>query len=150
MDTVGKRLRAARMKCGYTMLQLHDMTGLSTGNISDIENDRNMPSVSSLIPLSKALDLSIDWILTGEENETRIPEHSFSVEDNATLQLERDLVSMFRILNKHDQDNVFDFVTMLYEKAIDKKGSVASTYTADERRRTSEPGANEDGQSGIA
>lgn len=150
MDTVGKRLRAARVKCGFTMLQLHDMTGLSTGNISDIEHDRNMPSVSSLIPLSKALDLSIDWILTGEESEARISEPSFSTEDNVALQIEHDLISMFRILNEHDQDNVFDFVTMLYEKAIGKKGSVASTYTADERRRTSGPGESGEGQSGIA
>lgn len=150
MDTVGKRLRAARQKYGYTMQQLHDLTGLSTGNISDIEHDRNTPSVSSLIPLSKALDLSLDWILTGEEPETRKSDFLLDATGDPASQIECDLVSMFRTLNRHDQDNVFDFVTMLYEKAIGKKGSVASTYTADERRRTSGPGANDEGQSGIA
>lgn len=49
METIGKRVRAARQELGLTMKQLHEQTGLSTGNISDIENDRNTPSVSSLV-----------------------------------------------------------------------------------------------------
>lgn len=136
------------------MKQLQELTGLSTGNISCLENNRYAPSVSALLPLKEALGCSIDWLLSGEDmqiSEISLPDSGKqSADEVADSQIEKDLVSMFRVLNEHDKDNVFDFVTMLYEKAIGKKGSVASTYTADERRRTSKSGTNDDGQSGIA
>lgn len=79
METIGKRVRAARQELGLTMKQLHEQTGLSTGNISDIENDRNTPSVSSLVALGRALRRSLDWLLTGEEASARSNESPFDV-----------------------------------------------------------------------
>ena len=48
-----------------------------------------------------------------------------------TLQLsltEANLVDMFRTLNKHDQENAFDFITMLYEKTTGARKSIYATY----------------------
>lgn len=150
MDTIGKRVRFARRKCGYTMKQLHELTGLSTGNISDIENDKNTPSVSSLIPLGKALNQTLDWLLTGEDPKIRNLDPLLNSENVPPSSIESDLLAMFRVLNEHDRENVFDIVTMLYEKAIGKKVSVASTYTADEMKRPNAPDTSDEGHSGIA
>ena len=154
MDTIGARVKSERIKIGYTMRQLYEITGISTGNISCIENNRYAPSVSALIPLKKALGCSIDWILCGEDTpkfESDSQSESDCSDDEVLLSAqESDMFAMFRILNEHDRDNVFDFITMLYEKTIGKKVSVASTYTADEMRRPNDPDTNDEGQSGIA
>jgi transcriptional regulator with XRE-family HTH domain len=139
MDTIGARIRAARKAKGLTMKQLHDLTGLSTGNISDIENERYTPSVAALVPLKQALGCSVDWLLSGNTDDTPISEQAASCDDIPLSQMERDVVAMLRLLNPHDRKNAVDFITMLYEQATGKKGSIYSTYIEDEYRQTSGP-----------
>ena len=149
MDTIGSRIRAARKIKGLTMQQLHDLTGLSTGNISDLENDRYAPSVSALIPIRRALGCSIDWLLSGEDLGAPISERALSCGDVELSQLEANFVAMFRLLKSSDREIAFDFVTMLYEKATGEKGSIYSTYIEDEHRPTSGP-ANDGSECVIA
>lgn len=139
MDTIGSRIRTARKIKGLTMQQLHDLTGLSTGNISDLENDRYAPSVSALLPIRRALECSIDWLLSGEDFGAPKSEQALSCDGVELSQLEVNFVAMFRLLKSSDREIAFDFVTMLYEKATGKKGSVYSTYIEDEYRPTSGP-----------
>jgi transcriptional regulator with XRE-family HTH domain len=67
MKTIGERIKYARKKKNLTITQLKDLTGLSTGNLSDLENNKTFPSCNALIQFKKSLDVSIDWILLGEE-----------------------------------------------------------------------------------
>ena len=124
MGTIGSRVRDARKQKGLTMKQLHDMTGLSTGNICDIEKDRYTPSAAALLPLSKALDRSIEWILEGED----AVQNSEPLKcDGVPLSMvEADLVAMFRDLKASEKEIAFQFVTMLYQR---KTGGVASDFS---------------------
>lgn len=67
MDTIGKRIRAARKANNLTLIDIKNTTGLSTGNLSELENDKFLPSANALIQFKKLFNVSIDWILTGEE-----------------------------------------------------------------------------------
>lgn len=134
MNTIGSRLRYLRKKQHLTMKELHSLTGLSTGNISDMENDKYMPSVSSLIPLSKALHCSIDWLLLGD-NEVQISEHSEASDSTASFsKCELDLIRMIRTLDERDRSTVSNFVEMLYLQSAHKKGSTYSIYTNEGER----------------
>lgn len=129
MDTIGKRVRAARQELGLTMKQLHDLTGLSTGNISDIENDRNTPSVASLVPLGRALRRSLDWLLTGEEVGARSNERLASCDGIELSQIEADLIAMFRLLPGDARKEVFDLVHFKYTRLeAGEKESIYWTY----------------------
>lgn len=150
MDTIGERIRAARKEKGLTMRQLHDLTGLSTGNISDLENDRYAPSVSALLPLREALGRSLDWLLCGAEEAALISEQAVECDGIPLSQTEADLVAMFRYIGARERETAFDFVTMLYEKATGEKGSIYSTYTAAERGEKSDPAEGGEAQGGIA
>ena len=58
---------------------------------------------------------------------------------------------MYRILDDHGREDVFDFVTMKYEKATGEKGSIYSTYIEDENaRKKSGPLLGLDAQDGTA
>lgn len=134
MDSIGDRIRDARKKCGLSMQSLHDITGLSTGNISDIENNKYMPSVASLLPLSRALKCSIDWLVTGEDTEPQNSENQKSecktLCDGVPLtESESDLIAMYRLLDERDSQTIFDLARMKYEQTTGEKGSSYSTYT---------------------
>ena len=149
MDTIGKRVRAARQELGLTMKQLHDLTGLSTGNISDIENDRNTPSVASLVPLGRALRRSLDWLLTGEEPIARSNEQTLTCDGEELSQIEADLIAMFRLLPEGARKEVFDLVHFKYTRLeAGEKESIYWTYTegsADEKSGTAEGREARDG-----
>ncbi|MDU5722361.1 MAG: helix-turn-helix transcriptional regulator [Clostridium butyricum] len=66
MESIGERIRNVRKKKNLTITQLKEITGLSAGNLSDIENSKISPSSNALIKLKNALGVSIDWILTGK------------------------------------------------------------------------------------
>lgn len=66
LTTVGERIRYARKMSNLTLTDVKNFTGLSTGNLSDLENDKFMPSSNSLISFREVFNVSIDWILTGQ------------------------------------------------------------------------------------
>lgn len=151
MDTIGKRIRALRKEHHLTMKELHELTGLSTGNISDMEHDRYMPSVASLIPLSKALNCSVDWILTGNDNVQK--SESLLSESNIRLsESERDMLQMFRALDEGQKEELFELIHFKYKRYVEeKRGSIYSTYAEGKKMNGgTEAGERHDGGSSIA
>lgn len=64
--TIGERLRLARMIHGYTIPEVAKLTGISRGNLSSLENNRNRPSAVNLARLCDVYSVSADWVLRGE------------------------------------------------------------------------------------
>ena len=63
---IGARIKQRRKELGLTQLQIYSNVGISSGNLSDIENGNKLPSTPTLISLSIVLNCSIDWTLKGE------------------------------------------------------------------------------------
>lgn len=78
--TIGERIKKRRLEMGFTQKDIYIATGISNGNISDIETGRVLPSASALIAFSEILKCSTDWILTGKEFENQIITYSSSEE----------------------------------------------------------------------
>ena len=73
-QSIGTRIKQRRNELGLKQLQIKELTGISSGNLSDIENGKKLPSTPALLALSDKLDCSIDWILKGESrNNEGIP-----------------------------------------------------------------------------
>ena len=49
---IGTRIKQRRKELGLTQVQIHAKTGISSGNLSLIENGKTLPSSSALINLS--------------------------------------------------------------------------------------------------
>lgn len=56
---LGKSIKEARKKKGYTQITLADKSGLKQSQIARLENNTSEPRVSTLIKLSKALDFEL-------------------------------------------------------------------------------------------
>lgn len=128
MDTVGKRLRAAREAQGYTIQQLHELSMVPEDHILEFEADRHFPNFSALAALQGPLKCSVEWLLIGKAP-TMNPLYSSAACDGVPLSsLETDLVGMFRLLNEHDRKCAFDFIAMLYGQTAENRPSAYSSY----------------------
>lgn len=108
MNAIGERIKQQRKRKDLTQPQIKDLTGISSGTLSDIENGKTLPAALSLIKLSKALECSIDWMLTGE---------NLQQEDPAFLTpLEEELLTGFRELSEDDKEEMISILQMKRRK----------------------------------
>ena len=63
--TVGKRLRGWR-KSSMKLVELSSKIHVSQGSLSDLENDKSLPSATTLANLCLYADINIYWLLTGQ------------------------------------------------------------------------------------
>ena len=137
-------LKQLRAKKGVSQLELAKAIGVSNGNVGDWERGRSKPGYDALIALSRFFEVSAGRLL-------EIPEVSDLVCDGVPLsEAEADLIAMYRILDDHGREDVFDFVTMKYEKATGEKGSIYSTYIEDENEQTKRAVPLKNSRDGIA
>jgi len=64
---LGRKIRDLRQRRGLTVQQLADASGLSKGFISQVENERTSPSLSTLHDLAGALGISAAYLVVEEE-----------------------------------------------------------------------------------
>ena len=64
---LGRKIRDLRQRRGLTVQQLADASGLSKGFISQVENERTSPSLSTLHDLACALGISAAYLVVEEE-----------------------------------------------------------------------------------
>jgi transcriptional regulator with XRE-family HTH domain len=80
--TVGQRLRMWRHSNMLRLVDLAELIGVSQGSLSDLENDKSLPSAGTLTGLCLHSDMNIYWLLTGKGPVT-VPDRKLEV-DNTT------------------------------------------------------------------
>lgn len=104
-NEIGKRIKARRNELHITQTQIQSKTSISTGNLSCIENGKYLPSTTALIELSKILDCSIDWILTGKSSLSKI-----------SVPLSEDQQELIETYNRLDRRGRHRIHTVIYEE----------------------------------
>lgn len=112
MDTVevGKRIKNRRLELNLTQSDIKQKTGISTGNLSDIERGRSAPSASALCELSDVLECSVDYILFGRSRNTDNSKLS-DIREQLTPVQELVLSSLLE-LDPIDQEEILDIIEM--------------------------------------
>jgi len=64
---LGRKIRDLRLRRGLTVQKLADATRLSKGFISQVENDRTSPSLSTLRDLAAALRTSVAYLVVEDD-----------------------------------------------------------------------------------
>ncbi|WP_193318539.1 helix-turn-helix domain-containing protein [Nonomuraea phyllanthi] len=72
LGAVGSRLRSLRKERGFTLERLGELSGLSTGIISQVERGLANPSFTTLVQLAHGLGIPVGGLFQTEE-ETRPP-----------------------------------------------------------------------------
>lgn len=117
MSTIGQRIRSARKAKKLSLIEVKDLTGLSTGNLSDLENDKFAPSANTLMLLKKVLEVNIDWILTGS---LPMEAPSADVAREKTAQYlsteEKMLLESYTRLSEDDKRNIIAYMNLIMNK----------------------------------
>ena len=67
--TLGQRIKAVRQNKTLTQDNLAEMVGCNTSHISNIENNYTKLSLNVLVAIANALDISVDYLLSGQLND---------------------------------------------------------------------------------
>ncbi len=116
MDTLGSRIKKARNAKKITQLDIKNACGISSGNLSEIENDKVSPTSNALLALKRILGVSVDWLLTGEGEmfpsehvQSTFPEPSeFKVDELDAEQ--KELLMLFDHLGENQKYAVKEFL----------------------------------------
>jgi transcriptional regulator with XRE-family HTH domain len=85
MDAVlkhfGKRLKAARLRAGFSQSQLAQMLNVGQDTISNYENGRYIPDIVKVIKLTKILGVSLLYFFPDERSSVRSTEETQAIID---------------------------------------------------------------------
>ena len=123
MELIGKRIKNRRKELKLTQNDIKSMTGISSGNMIDIENGKRLPAASTLLQLAEVLQCSIDWILTGK---TPLPE-KYNLSQIG--EFEKELLDTFCKLEKDDQYEILEIAQMKLRKKM--RGDAKSSSSDD-------------------
>jgi transcriptional regulator with XRE-family HTH domain/quercetin dioxygenase-like cupin family protein len=66
MDLLGARLKEIRLRSGLSLRELARRAGVSPSLVSQVENAKSRPSVSTLYSLSRSLNVSVDELFDAD------------------------------------------------------------------------------------
>ena len=76
MPTVGDRIREVREHRRLTQDRLAEVTDISKGFLSDVENNKRNVSSEYLLRIANALGASVDYLLKGESSSAEANSHA--------------------------------------------------------------------------
>lgn len=120
MAYVGEKIKKRRKELRLTIAQIKEKTGISTGNLSEIENGKKLPSAPALLALSRALNCSCDWILKDDCIADDTLKRDFSIDE-----FEVDLIKELRSLPSPEQIEVLEIIKLKKNKL---KKETCSTF----------------------
>ena len=142
-NSFGPRLSGLLKKRGIKQVELSSDTGLSKNTINYYISGKNFPDTESLYKISKALNVSMEWLLTGTENFQVEPhddvisanaQSSYSCDVTTSLDtddvqhrvisdptplhpFEMEVINQLRTLQKDDVWTVWKMIGILHDKA---------------------------------
>ncbi len=81
LSGISLRLKQIRLILNLTPKHVFLKTGISSGNLSELENGKYPPSAKTLILLSELYQVSVDWILKGFTKDSEVA----STHENTSL-----------------------------------------------------------------
>lgn len=123
-NMIGQRIKERRKELKITQTQIQQETSISSGNLSCIENGKYLPSAVALLELSKILDCSIDWMLTGKSS---ISESS-TILDNKEIEL----LNGFRELPEDDKEELMGLLRLKLRKVKKEKDVTAKSSPSED------------------
>jgi len=69
---VGREIRRWRRARGLTLARIAERSGLNIGYLSQIENDKALPSLDALVAIADALDVPVAWLVLDTVSSPRV------------------------------------------------------------------------------
>lgn len=110
-ETLNDRIKKLRKKKGMTQLELAEKVHVTDKAVSKWETGEGNPEITILIELTKLFEVSLDYLLTGEEKEPEI-----IVMSKMELSCKNDDIELFNTIDLQGKDESGHLVTYYLEK----------------------------------
>lgn len=117
---IGERIKKRRLEMGYKQMQIYNEIGISSGRMSDIESGKHSPSLITLYKLSKVLNCSIDWIVTGETP---------NMDTYNLSNLEEQLLKDFRKMTEYEQEELLEILNVKIKRKKEQLNKTVKSST---------------------
>lgn len=133
VETYLERIKKLKSQRKITNDKLSEMTGIPLGTLSKLlAGISDSPKLSNIVAISRALDCSLDWLITG------VPENT----NNYTLEpAEMTLVELYRSMDDYGRDLAVTVMVKERERA-ERQADREAIRLHDVARRTARRGAN--------
>lgn len=108
MATVGERIRSRREELGWKQDDLATKAGISKSFLSDLENGKRNVGADKLLDIARALNVSLDFLMTGKASKEQQAEVSipaslakFAAEEELSLRETLMLLDMQKQILAH-------------------------------------------------
>ena len=102
-NEIGSRIAARRKELHLTQEALTDLTDISTNQLSNIENNRSIPTVETILKLCTAMKVTPDYFLLGIVKQS----------DEST----KDAIAQKSLLcNPKQQKLIYEFISLLIKE----------------------------------
>ncbi len=106
-DLLGERIRVWRKSKFLKGYELAKILSISQGSLSDIENNKSLPSAETIARLHKLTELNVIWLLTGEGPKIRIENNQEELVNNLEDNKLKGLIEMLTAMyNEGDSKKV--------------------------------------------
>ncbi|MDD3865972.1 MAG: helix-turn-helix transcriptional regulator [Candidatus Izemoplasmatales bacterium] len=109
IDLISKKITAKRKQKGMTQEELADALFVSRQAVSKWEMGKSLPSIDSLVEMTKLFDVTIDYILDGSE----INDHDYQ---SMFMQYPRESVIYHFLNSNHINDDIKNIFYLLTTK----------------------------------
>lgn len=139
--SIGKRIQKLRKDNNLTQVQFSKVVGISQGRLSEIEKDKNKPSVDTLESIKQNFNISLDWLITGG--------YSISDKDNSIISdtnskygepkqenftnEEKNIISLYRKLSTKEKNKIEGILEMKVFESDSDKGKSSTSQTGGTR-----------------
>jgi len=131
MNSIGRRINNRRKELNLTQTDIKHNCGISSGNLSEIENGNRAPSTLTLYRLSTVLNCSIDWIVTGKSSDKK----NLFISD-----IEENLLCGFRMLKAEDQNELMEIMQLKLRRVKGASNEMVGSSNLDSTRKNSHVG----------
>ena len=112
---LGENIKLIRKLKSLTLKEMSFKTGITSSFLSDIENNKKLPSVETLSKLSEGLKVPLYMLFKEEVTEGRKEIEDTSHEDNFILQAKA--LFMSDKLSREDKEKIFKDISDFYWEA---------------------------------
>lgn len=139
---IGKRIKSALDSKGLKQIDACKKANISKNAISNYINGNRVPDTTSLYKLSKLLNVSMEWLLTGDilsdnnvsEDLVNSSDNNFiiceNIQESDHIKLskdEHDLIYKYRELSRDDKEEIFLIINMKHSRLFLKKAKSSSS-----------------------
>ena len=130
-NDIGIRISTRLKNLGKKQADICHEIGITKAAMSNYVNGNRVPDTTTSVRLAKALNVSIEWLLTGEENSNTLNQIEIRPEIDEKTQLENLLLQNFRDMSEDQQRQLINSSAILLSKQerTDFSKKVSSNYT---------------------